>query len=773
MDPLSLTASIIAVVGAATTVAKQLDHLRATLRDTPDDLCSVVNEISDLQLVLETCKAVTEHLATSDIDRSAPTAEINVFLCKSEQYLQELGQLVSSCLSPSSSGGGIQRVRIARFRWSKASSQVNKLRTKLRDSRQDIHTLWEANNCLAISEMRLCLQGISLGAQRFQVDTSKRLDDVLAKLNNQAIRTEQLTIRNNNTHNRVGRARNSAVKEIASPDLLMNDTAEPHLLGNKAQPISIFALGYRKTCRLWCSCCCHIKRSIRSPSSGILQTLVGSLFVGYSGIPAITPPCNETQCRRRSSMRIMLSYQFPEWFWTNVLFASCDTTTLAGPELLLRVQTKIPFNSAAIDYCFRGDIMSLKRMFENGTASPFDVNPDGTSLFCYALKCSNYKLCHFLISCGADIHQEDCIGQSAFSFALDRILYEPANPASQALLELLPQEEDSLDDRQFSRIHKCVLGLTGSDLVSELTISTSSINDVDGFGRTPLWWAARRGDSDAVLTLLHFNADPNARGHQRVPTGIMPTLPLHAAAASGNASVVHHLISHTCVDVNQRGVGGWTPLHYAVSQNDGNEYIEMLIRAGANVNARSGQGWDALFLTLSASYFENAKVLLKYGADIDGVDDAGWTALAKCIVFARHDSVLWLLHTGARYDFTIEGSTLLHLAASHADLSVLQILCDADLRGLEVDAENNAGRTAKEVADTRVEQLQEWHDTFQKFLLMAGRKETITVDGNDVYEDGSLILGEREDLRVNDEVSVNDSDGDEVFYDAKEKPNFS
>ncbi|KAF2232683.1 ankyrin [Viridothelium virens] len=776
MDPLSLTASIIAVGGAAATVAKQLNHLRTTLRDVPDDLCSVVNEISDLQLVLETCKSVVESSVGSGVDLSAATAKINILLGKSEQHLQELGQLVSSCLSPSSSGGGIQRVRIAKLRWLKASNHINKLRTQLRASKQDIQMLLEANNGIVISGMELCLQTISsglFGAQQFQVDTSKKLDDVLARLNEQAVRTEQLTTRNDNAISCVGRARKSAVKEIVSPDLLLNDTSESHLLGYKTQPISVFALCYHKTCWSWCSCCCHIKRRIRSPSSGILKTLVGSLFVGYSGIPAMTPSCNETQCRKRSSMRIMLNYQFPEWLWTKMLFASYDTSTLAGPELLLRVQTKIPFASPALDYCFRGDITSLKRMFEDGTASPFDVDPDGTSLLLRALLLnSKPNLWHFLISYGADIHQEDCTGQSASRYASDWILEEPASGPRSVLLDFFPQAEDSLDDRQFSRIHKCVLGFSSYDLVSELTISTSSINDVDDLGRTPLWWAARRGDSDAVLTLLQFNADPNRRGHQRALTGVS-ILPLQAAAASGKASVVHHLISHASVDINQRGTHGCTPLHFAACQTRGTQCIEMLLSAGADVDARNDRGWDALLLATVWSNLENAEVLLKYGADIDATNNSGGTALGTCMCQQKHDSVLWLLHNGARYDFTIHDQTLLHLAAWCADLSMLQILCDADLRGLKIDAEDNNGWTAKEVADTWVEQSQEWHDTFEKLILMAGRKEEMIADGNDVYEDDSLILRDSKVLRVNYEVSMDDSDSDEVFYDASEEPKSS
>jgi hypothetical protein len=57
MDPLSFAASLITVLGTAVTVAKHLEDLRTTFRDAPDVLSSLVNEISDLHIVLQACDA--------------------------------------------------------------------------------------------------------------------------------------------------------------------------------------------------------------------------------------------------------------------------------------------------------------------------------------------------------------------------------------------------------------------------------------------------------------------------------------------------------------------------------------------------------------------------------------------------------------------------------------------------------------------------------------------------------------------------------------------
>ncbi|KAF2660578.1 hypothetical protein K491DRAFT_711773 [Lophiostoma macrostomum CBS 122681] len=65
-DPLSLTAGIIAVVGAAEKTGKGLEKLR-TLHDAPDELEYALNEISDMRVVLRSIQnaltALTEREA--------------------------------------------------------------------------------------------------------------------------------------------------------------------------------------------------------------------------------------------------------------------------------------------------------------------------------------------------------------------------------------------------------------------------------------------------------------------------------------------------------------------------------------------------------------------------------------------------------------------------------------------------------------------------------------------------------------------------------------
>ena len=50
-DPLSITASIIAVVGAAEGVTKTLAKIKS-IRNTPNELLALINEVSDIKVIL-------------------------------------------------------------------------------------------------------------------------------------------------------------------------------------------------------------------------------------------------------------------------------------------------------------------------------------------------------------------------------------------------------------------------------------------------------------------------------------------------------------------------------------------------------------------------------------------------------------------------------------------------------------------------------------------------------------------------------------------------
>ena len=124
------------------------------------------------------------------------------------------------------------------------------------------------------------------------------------------------------------------------------------------------------SCRRFCNCVCHKKSHVRTPK--MLNNFLGNLFVGYTGLPLISPRCNESLCYRRSKSSMRINYYFPSWFLMRVVSIMAAYSN-QGPEMLLRVKRLCPANAEIFSFACLGNVEGIKYLFENGLASPHDV----------------------------------------------------------------------------------------------------------------------------------------------------------------------------------------------------------------------------------------------------------------------------------------------------------------------------------------------------------------------------------------------------------------
>ena len=77
------------------------------------------------------------------------------------------------------------------------------------------------------------------------------------------------------------------------------------------------------------------------------------------------------------------------------------------------------------------------------------------------------------------------------------------------MTELLPlfERHNVLDHWNLKNIHLIILGRSPIDLLTYLNIHNEPIDVADSLGRTALMWAAWRGDSNSISTLLKFGAN--------------------------------------------------------------------------------------------------------------------------------------------------------------------------------------------------------------------------------------------------------------------------
>jgi ankyrin repeat protein len=159
------------------------------------------------------------------------------------------------------------------------------------------------------------------------------------------------------------------------------------------------------------------------------------------------------------------------------------------------------------------------------------------------------------------------------------------------------------------------------EAVKTLLKDGADVNAATGDGMTALHWAAERGDLELTNVLLYAGANVAA------VTRVGQYTPLHIAARTGNAGIVKALLaSHAVVDARTVPSGA-TALHLAAAAG-AVEAINLLADAKADVNATEPE-WEQtpLIFAASSGRTEAVKALLARGAKPDA--QSKWIDLGK------------------------------------------------------------------------------------------------------------------------------------------------
>jgi Fungal N-terminal domain of STAND proteins len=132
-DPLSVTASVIAVLGAAVNAAQTIQNLIRTLRQAPDELLALSNEVSDFRLVLHEIDLSAQG---QDVAYNSTSAILRI-LSRAEAKLDELDRFVKGFVRPHLS----TVTKVDRVRWMKEKNNAQAIQSELRAMRMDLATL--------------------------------------------------------------------------------------------------------------------------------------------------------------------------------------------------------------------------------------------------------------------------------------------------------------------------------------------------------------------------------------------------------------------------------------------------------------------------------------------------------------------------------------------------------------------------------------------------------------------------------------------------------
>ena len=128
-----------------------------------------------------------------------------------------------------------------------------------------------------------------------------------------------------------------------------------------------------KACHPGCVCKCHSQTRASTPN--LVDHVLGQMFMGYSGLPLLSPKCNLDSCTKSESPHVNVEYWFPLGFaWSQILRLRLTYQPNFGPHLELNTLRRVPDSAQCVNFALNGNIEGLKDLFIRGLASPRDVS---------------------------------------------------------------------------------------------------------------------------------------------------------------------------------------------------------------------------------------------------------------------------------------------------------------------------------------------------------------------------------------------------------------
>ncbi|KAI4188975.1 MAG: hypothetical protein L6R41_001784 [Letrouitia leprolyta] len=709
MDPLSVSASTLTVIAALQATFR----LARSYRDAPAQLEAMNNEISDIAATVTEVDRVIKQSLNNGGPLDDNGSHLTLALSKIQVKARELDAIFHSCVGTPSSVSG--ETKYSRISWLKVKSKAQRLQTELRDGRLNlshalalftayVHSLpitqllseaseW-LNTLRDLMVPRSSSQRIELSIRDVFMITKKGMDDqtslndrLIERYDQQQSAQDQF---NAKILTQLGELQLAPIAEREN-----HDSGAPRYLVTSAQN-SLETLRASEQ---------HFSAStVHRSSAAILQN--------PSRWDSEPDPVEDwTSIGIRAEMKAKI-------------------TAMYGPEVSLRFNRVVDGKSLVFHYADIGDVTKMKQLFEQGRASPSDVRFDsGWTPLHYAIQNHQVGACRLLLQAGGDPFLETEAPMAAVDYAATISLGQSANAQTINSLHELFLDTASLEHGNFSDLHKIILQIRSGDVEEELSKSTADLDVLDATGRSPLSWAAQRGDVKAVKLLLAYGADPNNSNNFRMT-------PMHYAAQATNPICLKVLLENGALITQQ--ARGWNALHYICSLHDNPAYVKLLLQHSFDINERTYVGKTALSLAVLRNRIKSAACLIGQGADLDVLDKEGNSPLSLSVKFGRFELMKLLLRSGATHKLLSGGDdTLLHIVAKFPDFRIVEYFLENDLLDVDPEARNKDGLTARELllmynSDPKIALA------FQKLLSKMSTKtsrDQREISSNDILDD--------------------------------------
>jgi len=366
--------------------------------------------------------------------------------------------------------------------------------------------------------------------------------------------------------------------------------------------------------------------------------------------------------------------------------------------------------------------------------------------------------------------------------AFDNLLQGGLSQEAEEDIRCLTAASDWIEEQSFGKLHKIVVGLLLSSLEEAIAETPDSIDVTDAMGRTPLLWAAARGDHHAVQTLLDHNADPNVMDMYLAP-------PVSYAADRGHTLCVKLLLEAGALaePMLPPGVKLGSPLNCAARNTKDPTLLKYLLTYGAQVDSTGVDGNTALTHASRTDNVRFAVLLLDYNADLNAANINQQTPLTTAIMYNSHGVLELLLEHWEEFSTCprLKVPNLLEITALYADVETVNLLAETNYSKLKYDANNSLRDFAKRLTE-RVDVTDELIHAFDKFLLVLNEnperprsRESLMEKGlleqppalTTMYESEKLTADARQSRHGYGRTYSDDSDEADEYEDAVEDSN--
>ncbi|PVH85376.1 ankyrin [Cadophora sp. DSE1049] len=470
-------------------------------------------------------------------------------------------------------------------------------------------------------------------------------------------------------------------------------------------------------CDPFCGCQCHTLSVARFPSW--MEALIGSLSVGYSGIP------------QEGEVLVKATYFFPTWFLSRMITVIDRWNSIDGHDIVLKAPRVVSSSADIFVMAQEGNIRGLQEIFSQRRASIYDVSEgEGRSALHFALTAKRAEVCAFLLSQRISLMTEDKNMLSPVDLVWNYLLQDSTTTDNIAIREAfgsLLDESNDLLKRGFSALHRIIFGLSTVDIEDHLRLTTADIDMRCSLGRTPLCWAALRRDANHVRSLVKFGATldlADIRGqspfHFATETGVVESLKVLLAAAARSEGP-HRSSFPLFKDNEQKDYDGEFLAEI--------ETLEPLVVSSfcrELIERKDYKGRTPLHFATRVNHIEHSSLLLHYGADVNSPDGVlGRTPLHLAIYWNSHEVLSLLLSKNARTDvIDTRKCSVLHYAGRFGDATTLDLLSEVAISGISPEYTDIDGRTPLEAFDLDrpsyviedAESAARNRDTFQRLL---------------------------------------------------------